>query len=93
MTPPYPKSYAAHHITGAASTLLSSGPTTLHSVVVNTGATGGTVTVYDGLDDTGTELCAIDGTAPRDLTYDISCAVGLFVVTVGSGIDVTVTHP
>jgi len=60
----------------------------LHAVIVNKGATSGTVTVRL-VDDT--TIAVIDAANPDiGRRFDLAIADGLEIVTVGTGIDVTV---
>jgi hypothetical protein len=80
---------SAFHVT--ASGAVSSGPGgILHTVCVNTGASGATLTLYDGTSTSGAKIAAVAATAPLCLTYDAELNAGLYAAVSGS-IDVTVT--
>jgi hypothetical protein len=88
--------YNNNHISGAHSVAVSPRPGILKGIAVNTPIANATVTVYDGLDNTGAVLGVItlpaDVTAmpPATLLENIAYAVGLYVVTTGANLDVTV---
>lgn len=79
---------AARHIT-ATGIVDSAGGGILHTVTVNTGASGATVTLYDGTSASGAEIAAIAATTTVTLTYDAVLAKGLYAVVSGAA-DVTV---
>jgi len=60
----------------------------LSKVVINTpGTSTSTLTMYDGLDNTGAVIGVLDCSVgpPRDIKYMIVLSIGLFVVFNGSG--------
>lgn len=79
---------SAFHVT-ATGVIASGGGGILHSVCVNTGASGATLTLYDGTSASGAKIAAIAATASFCLTYDAVLNAGLYAVISGS-IDVTV---
>jgi hypothetical protein len=68
----------------------SAGGGILHTVCVNTGASGATLTLYDGASASAAKIAAIAATAPSCFTYDAVLNAGLYAAVSGS-IDVTVT--
>ena len=85
------------NITTQTTTLVASGRTLLHSIIINKPLANGTITIYDGLTAGGVKLATITkpGTLLSDVTnaimYDIVCSIGLCVVTGGANQDITVT--
>jgi hypothetical protein len=79
---------AAVHVT-ASTPVAENGGGILHTVNINTGASGATVTLYDGTSDTGAELAVISAAAAGTFTYDALLKAGLYVALSGSP-DVTV---
>lgn len=80
------------NITANGTTTPKTGPGMLHAVMINTkGATGNTLTLYDGTDVNGTKLATIDTTVQvGPLPYDIGFQVGLTAVLAnGTAADVT----
>ncbi len=82
------------NLTANATTCLKRGPGTLGSININTiGATGNTLKIYDGQDNTGTLMGTIDTTiaaAPTRI-YNAVFQKGLTVViATGTAADVTV---
>jgi len=75
----------------SATTVVQKGPGTLHTLVVNTTAAGA-ITLYDGLDTTGTKIATIDVSPVIGSTfrYDVEFAKGLTIVTAGAS-DITVS--
>lgn len=86
----------AKNITGAESTIVSPRPGILRRLAVGTAVGDGTVTVYDGLDTNGTVIATVTLPAdvsampPSSLELGVTYTTGLFVVTTGAGLDVTV---
>jgi len=65
----------------------------LSSVTINTkGATGNTLTIYDGVDATGAVIAVIDTTsALGTFLFDILALTGLFAVLAsGTAADITI---
>lgn len=65
----------------------------LSSVTINTkGATGNTLTIYDGVDAGGTVIAVIDTTsALGTFLYDLLAFTGLFaVLATGTAADITI---
>lgn len=87
--------YTAAHLAANASTLVKTGAGTLHTININKlGATANTMTVYDGIDNTGAVLAVIDTTANAiSRYYDVSFATGLYVViATGTAPDSTISY-
>ncbi len=93
--------YRYDNITG--STLVHTGPGLLHSVTCNSPlTTSGTVSVYDGIDNTGTLIAAFALTqtpgvafVPTTLVYDCEVSTGIYVdypAQGPAGGNFTVTH-
>jgi hypothetical protein len=88
---------AYKRISGAATTLVKTGSGTLHNIVINRTIASATITVYDGVDATGTLFALITAPAtllsdgPVTATYDCQFSTGLCIVTTGSNLDLTVT--
>lgn len=83
------------HIAANGNTPVKGGPGVLHSVSINTkGATGNTLMVYDGTDNTGKVLAVIDTTAQvQTLLYDIAVTVGIYAVMAsGTAADATISY-
>lgn len=89
-----PRGLSYAHISTATSTLVKTGPGMLATVVCNAAGTGATVTVYDGVDNTGTVVAAASALpAGAVLVYNCVVRTGIYVVTVGSpAADFTVTY-
>lgn len=81
------------HLTPASTTVNAKiGPGVLHTVSVNEVGTS-IVTLYDGVDGSGTVVAKIDPSTRNTYLYDIAFTVGLSVV-VGAGpgtLDATVS--
>lgn len=86
------------HVTDSA--LVQGGPGTLHTIVVNGLTTAGDITVYDGVDATGTVIAVIhlDPTTsisvqPITFTYDCEMETGIYLAYDQSVVaDLTVSH-
>jgi glycine cleavage system aminomethyltransferase T len=77
------------NITSIATTTVKSGATRFNKLVINTTAAG-TITMYDSLTATGTKIGTIVASAtPGTYSYDISCNIGLTIVTAAAS-DITV---
>ena len=80
-----------NNIATATTTLVKSGMGFLGHIVVN-GGTMGSITVYDGIDATGTKIATItDPTAGMVLPYGCIFNVGLCIVTAATT-DITVCY-
>ena len=73
-----------HHVAGTL--LIQSAPGTLHSIVCNGLTTAGDVTVYDGVDATGTVIAVLHlslvtsvSVQPITFLYDAELIVGLYI--------------
>jgi hypothetical protein len=86
--------YNYKHISSAATTNVhQTGPVLLHSLCVNTGATG-TVTVLDGTTATDTSratVAVVDSNTNQEKKYDVILSRGLVVVT-DSAADLTISY-
>jgi hypothetical protein len=68
-------------------TLVHTGPGGLHTIILNQFGDDCTITVYDGVDATGT-IIGIITTAlhqPQTLKYDLIFDTGLYIAIVGEG--------
>lgn len=82
-----------YNISSAATTILRRGPGTLHSIIVNdTGAAGGSITIYDNTAASGTTIATINSnkTTVATLHYNLDFYVGLTILTAGTPGDITV---
>lgn len=90
---PGPQGY---HIATNSTFVIKIGPTTLHSVVVNSlGAASNTVTIYDNTAGSGTIIGIISASTggPGTLRYDVDLSMGLtIVVASGTAADITVVY-
>ena len=73
-----------------AGQVLKYGPGRLHRVVCNK-SSGTTITLYDAVSATN-PICIIDPTNASSIEYQLDFYTGLYVVTVGSGIDCTIVY-
>jgi hypothetical protein len=91
--PVYAAGALAKNITTSVGTLVKTGAGTFEGVTVNTAQAGASVTVYDGIDNTGTKLATISAAAQTSLAFNIALATGLYVVTAGATpADVTIQY-
>lgn len=91
----FPAGYNYEHLASNASTLVKTGGGFLHTIVINKiGATGNTLTVYDGTDNTGAVIAVFDTTSTvRPSPYDCVFKTGLYVTLAsGTAADVTITY-
>lgn len=89
----YKNQYNSTNIPTQTTTLVATGSGVLHCITFNKPTSAGTVAFYNGIDATGVLLGTITVPAnpqPLTLTYDISFAVGLAVVTAGATQDITI---
>lgn len=78
------------HIATNTTTLIKTGPGTLHSIVVNTTAAG-SIKVEDALTDTTPVIATLKASiAEGTYLYDVVFTTGLNIVTAGSS-DITVS--
>ena len=87
----------AHIAAGQATTTVKSGAGFLHSITLNGAATATNVTtIYDSTTGSGTVIAipaATTATVPTTLTYDVSFATGLTILTAtANGADMTVSY-
>ena len=83
------------NITTDTGTLLKTGKGTLLGISVNTPASGATITVYDGIDNTGTVIGIYPATAAGMValpSYGVAFVTGLYVVTAVGAANVTVYY-
>ncbi len=76
-------------------TLVKTGEGMLHAIVLNTPASGGTITIYDSLTGSGTKIGTYTsdaGTSPASVLYDIHFKTGLTIVTATAAQDITVSY-
>lgn len=86
---------ASKNITTDTSTLVHTGAGYVTGLVVNTPASGATVKLYDGTDNTGTLLGTFAASAQGTIPFPgggIPFSAGLFVVTAVAAADITVTY-
>lgn len=91
-----PQPFQYTHITLAAptTTVVKSGPGTLHSICVNAPATNGVITIYDNTAASGSTIGTITtpASAPlRCFAYDVAFWTGLTILTATSAQDLTVS--
>ena len=90
---PGPQGY---HINANGTFVIKVGPTTIHSLVVNTpGAVNNTVTIYDNTAASGTIIGVVQSTlgSPATLNYGVDLSIGLtIVVATGTAADITVIY-
>lgn len=80
-----------HHLSAAGSFTLT-GPTTLWTVNVNTGAPSATLTIYNNTSATGDVKAVIDASTKSSHAYGIFSHIGLHVVLAGGNADVTIGY-
>lgn len=85
------------NITAAAptTTVVKSGAGVLHSIVLNTPADTGTITIYDNTAATGTKIgtwTSSSTTPPSAVLYNVAFSTGLTIVTATAAQDITVTY-
>lgn len=61
-------------------TQVKTGAGQLLTVAINTAASGSIITLYDGLNTSGTPICEIDGDTQVSLDYGLMFSKGLYVV-------------
>lgn len=92
-----PQTWQYSHIITFTTTTPKSAAGTLHSIVVNaSGSPPCFVTVYDSTTASGSQIASVDCAGKGQLTYDVSFATGLTIVTTStatptSAPDVTAT--
>ena len=69
-----------------------SGPGTLWTVNVNTGATSAVLTIYNSDAASGTPVAVIDASSPSSRAYGVYCSNGIFVDLSGGNADVTIGY-
>jgi hypothetical protein len=93
------EAFIFNNITAAAPTtsVLRRGQGILHSITINKAAINGVITVYDGIDATGTLIGTITSPATllanqNTLIYDVCFNKGLTIVTSTTAQDITVSY-
>jgi hypothetical protein len=85
--------YKYNHIAGAATTTVKTGVGILHTISLNTPATG-TISIFDNTAGSGTTIAIINATTsvvPTTLDYDVGFNTGLTIVSSASQ-DITVSY-
>lgn len=81
------------NITTSTGTLIKTGPGVLLGLSINTGQSGATVKLYDGIDNSGTLLGTWSAAAQNSVALGWSFVTGLYAVTAGgSPADITVSY-
>lgn len=86
-----PSSNTYANLTSAATTTIKSGSGILEKIVINTGASSTTVTVYDNTAGSGTKIATAATTTQGTLSYGCRFGTGLTVVTSGAA-DITIVY-
>ena len=85
------QTWAKAYLTGAATTLLKTGPGVLHSVTINTAVSGSTIELDDAITNTNPfGIITVSGTVPFTLIYDVEFTTGLSVTTAAHTEDITI---
>jgi len=87
--------YSSINITTQTTTLVATGNGVLHTISLNKPIAGGTIAIYNGIDNTGTLIGTVTtptGPKPLTLKYDVSFGVGLAIVTGSQNQDITITY-
>ena len=82
-TPVYESGLGYDNITTATTTLVKTGSGTLGRLIINTAGAGSSAAIYDGLTAAGALIATVSTAAQNSLTFGISFATGLCVVTSG----------
>lgn len=83
------------NITTQTTTVIKRGSGVLHAVTLNTPVATSVITIYDGIDTTGTKIATYTVAAspqPSSVVYDVVFTVGLTVVTATATTDLTVSY-
>lgn len=72
------------NLTTAGGTLIKSGAGSLQGVVINSGSTSATLSLFDGTNSSGVSMGIISAASEFDLSYGLQFSTGLFVEIVGS---------
>ncbi|TCO87265.1 hypothetical protein EV701_123102 [Chthoniobacter flavus] len=86
-----PASNLYSNVSTATTTVCKSGSGVLERIIINTGASTSTVTVYDNTAGSGTKIATAATTAQGVLVYGCHFSTGLTIVT-SSTADVTVVY-
>lgn len=89
---PVQASFLFNHITTQTTTAVKATPGVLHSVCVNTAASGATATIYNNTAGSGAVIAIVDGGTKGCTTYDIAASIGITVVTAVANADITVSY-
>lgn len=90
--------YFYKNITTTTTTVVKSTSGFLHTIVVNQPVASSVITIYDGVDTSGTKIGTITVPAtlvaegPQFALYDVWCQVGITIVTATGASDITVTY-
>jgi hypothetical protein len=79
------------NVTTATTTVVKSGSGILERIIINTGASTSTITVYDNTAGSGTKIATAATTAQGVLIYGCRFGTGLTVIT-SSTADITVVY-
>jgi hypothetical protein len=86
-----PYSGVPKHVTGTL--LVNQGPTYLGAIIINAPGTNWVLTVYDGIDATGTVIGTISPSASGgNFVYDCALANGLYIASSGTAGSATVVY-
>ena len=87
--------YSYANITGDATTVVKSGPGTLHTVCLNGVTAAEVITIYDNTAASGTKIGTITAPSGQTLscqTYDVLFSTGLTLATATQTGDITVSY-
>jgi hypothetical protein len=86
-------SFLSANIVGAnAGVLVKTGAGSFRLLTINTPGTSSTLVVYDGTSTAGTKLGTFATTTQNSFGLNLRVSVGLFVVTTGTGSDITIGY-
>lgn len=75
------------YISGAGTTVCKYSPGRLHKLIINDGASGSSITLYDNTAGSGTTICAINTASlatPVELNFGCPFSIGLTIVVVNA---------
>lgn len=81
-----------HLAATTAGALVTAGPSTLHTINVNTLGSGGVLTIYDGTDTSGAVVAIISTTVVKSNIYDVFCPNGIYLSLATTAADVTIAY-
>lgn len=84
--------YKTIRATGNLPVAPAGGAAELWTVNVNAGAAAATLSIYDGIDATGTKIATVDATTKSSQTFGVRCPNGIFAVLAGGNADCTIGH-